>query len=150
VTIATGVLTYALLAVAIIGKTTPPEIIAATAFFLVGAVVGLVNRLYLDGQDATGVEDYGLTRARLIETPLLSGLAALGGVLLIKLLPLLANSDQGAAAGRILPATFDLAHYPEGLLVAAVFGLTPGLLINRLAQQAAAYKSDIKSSYVSD
>jgi hypothetical protein len=150
VTLATGKLTYALLAVAIIAGATQPEMLAATAFFLVGALVGLVNRLYLDGQDATGVEDYGLTRARLMETPVLSGLAALGGVLLTTLLPSPGDSTHVAAASASLQATFDLAHYPQGLVVAAVFGLTPGLLINRLAQQAAEHKSDIRSSYVSN
>jgi hypothetical protein len=152
VTLATGILTYALLAVVILGGAPQYAIVAATTFFLVGSIVGLVNRLYLDGQDATGVEDYGLTRARLVQTPLLSGLAALGGVLLITLLPLLTNSPYTATPPEAFPdltRVFSLHRYPEGLLVAAVFGLTPGLLFNRPAQQAAGYKSDIKSSFVS-
>ncbi len=193
VTFTAGLITCALLTFAIIERASSDAIIAACAFFLVGAAVGLINRLYLDGQDTSGVEDYGFTRARLMQTPLLSGMAALGGALLAALLPLLLNVSltQPAANGATtasfasgppvtgtigaatpaaitaLPAAtavpraaasasqrlddiFSLDRYPAALLLAAVFGLTPGLLINRLSQQAATYKSEIKSSFVAE
>jgi len=41
---------------------------------------------------------------------------------------------------------FDLHKNIIGLLMAAVFGLTQGLLFERLQQQAEKYKSDLKSS----
>lgn len=47
---------------------------------------------------------------------------------------------------RPLEDIFDLHKNIIGLLLAAVFGLTPGLLFDRLQQQAEKYKSDIKSS----
>jgi len=47
---------------------------------------------------------------------------------------------------RQLEDIFDLHKNIIGLLMAAVFGLTPGLLFERLQQQAEKYKSDLKSS----
>ncbi len=44
---------------------------------------------------------------------------------------------------------FDLEKNLVGVLVAAVFGLTPGLLFNRLQQQAEKCKSEIKTSEAS-
>jgi hypothetical protein len=45
---------------------------------------------------------------------------------------------------------FDLDKNLIGLLVAAVFGLTPGLLFDRLQQQADKYKADLKSSQATE
>jgi hypothetical protein len=91
----TGFITYVLLAFAVVIREgsyviqmiTPGDpIVAAGAIYLVGAVVGLFNRLYVEsGDDAPG-EDYGLSRARLLLTPMLSGLAAVGGVLITGML----------------------------------------------------------------
>ena len=47
---------------------------------------------------------------------------------------------------RPLDDIFDLRRNFIGLLVAAVFGLTPGLLFERLQQQSDKYKTDLKSS----
>jgi hypothetical protein len=77
---------FALAALAIIANATATSLIAGTAFFLVGAVVGLFNQLYLDASTEVATEDYGLATARLLHTPLFSGLAALGGVILIPVL----------------------------------------------------------------
>ena len=62
-------------------------IMGASAIFLVGAVVGLFAKLHeVIGADSS-VDDYGLVTARLFATPLYSGLAALGGVLIVAVLP---------------------------------------------------------------
>lgn len=47
---------------------------------------------------------------------------------------------------RSLEDIFDLHKNMIGLLLAAVFGLTPGLLFDRLQQQSEKYKTDLKSS----
>ncbi len=57
-----------------------PAFTSAIAYFLIGAPVGLFNRLYLDASTETAVEDYGLSAARLLHTPLLCGLAAVFGL----------------------------------------------------------------------
>lgn len=73
---ATSTVAFLLLALAISVSVPPHTVIAATSFFLVGAVVGLFNRLYLDASAQTAVEDYGLSVARLLHTPLFSGLVS--------------------------------------------------------------------------
>ncbi len=45
-------------------------------------MMGLFSRIYRESLTSTAVDDYGLTLARLIATPLLSGLAGVGGVVL--------------------------------------------------------------------
>jgi hypothetical protein len=249
----TGLTAYALLAIAIISGAPKTAIAAASAFYLVGATIGLLSRLRSESQSDSGVEDYGLSTARLITLPLFSGLAAIGGVVLMAMLPgtsavlapvapltittasTLTTGVVGTAYSQTLQATggtppyswsaaavpegfklsatgeltaqptapvttnftaqvsdstgltakklfiltvdnasaessgrgsppaktlaspsvtripplediFDLRKNVIGLLLAAVFGLTPGLLFDRLQQQADRYKADLKSS----
>ena len=94
------------------------------------------------------VEDYGLFNARLILTPMLSGLAAIGGVLIVGLLP--AVEPDGNGAGVVLADIFHVTRNQYGIIVAAVFGLTPRLLLDRLRQQTEQYKADLKSSEASE
>lgn len=79
----TGVIAYAILVIVLMTGVTTEQTEAATIFFLVGAVVGLFNRLLGDLDSDRVIEDYGLHKARLLHTPLYSGLAALGGILII-------------------------------------------------------------------
>jgi hypothetical protein len=53
---------------------------------MVGAVAGLFGRIYRESQISTAFDDYGLSLTRLAATPLLSGLAGVGGVLLFSTL----------------------------------------------------------------
>jgi hypothetical protein len=248
----TGMIIFALLSVAIMSGAGMPAITAATVFFLVGAAVGLGNRLRSESQAESAIADYGLSAARLITIPLFSGLGALGGLLVVaylqfatvklaveppqgdkqapteKLVPDkdAANASAPAAAhpeadpkkrpapdtigkavpdkdaaklsapaapaagppeadpekppapdttGKAVPDKdgakvagppagqsetaakppkltdlFDLTKNLFGLVVAAVFGLTPGLLFERLQQEADRYKADLKSSRSTD
>ena len=97
---------------------------------------------------------------------MLSGLAAVGGVLIVALLgeainfgpiagtgleiasatgtlatretgPVLTNADVVLQTRQAVPLSdvFDLQKFGLGLLVAAVFGLIPDLLVDRLQQQ---------------
>src|SRR5215470_11764692 len=59
---------------------------AGVAFFLVGALVGLLSALQALSQISSAVDDFGLGSARLITTPILSGLSGLAGALLYSLL----------------------------------------------------------------
>jgi hypothetical protein len=143
----TGLVTDLLLGLAILMGIDPAQLAAAAAFFLVGAVVGMFNRLRLEVGPDRGVEtDFGLFDARLLQTLLLSGVAAVGGVFLIALAPL-ASTQAGQAPVTIDPAkVFDLALNPLGFLIAAAFGLTPDAIIGRLRQQTDALKKDLTKS----
>jgi hypothetical protein len=59
-----------------------------------------------------------------------------------------APSSGTQSSGRIapLPDIFSLDTYPYGLLIAAIFGLAPGLLLGGLQQQSDKYKEYLKSS----
>jgi hypothetical protein len=141
----TGGVCFALTAVAVMATAQDQEtnLTAAVAFFLVGAIVGLFNQLRLDAGAEAATEDYGLTTARLFHTPLFSGLAALGGVLVIPMLSFLVN-------GTPPPEINTLGHIftltPSGLVLAVLFGLSPTALLSRLQQEAERYKTDLRRS----
>jgi hypothetical protein len=182
----TGLLTLVLLCVSIIAGAPPSAIKAATIFYLVGAIVGLFSTLYSESQAEKAVDDYGLTMVRVIMTPLLSGLAAVGGVLLVAMLSLTLlrppTSMSGssavtstppppatAIATRTPPATSAASPSPkpgtssesvpvprleeiyalsnaQSILLAAIFGLAPNLLISLLQQQSNNFQSQLKTS----
>lgn len=151
----TGLTAYVLLAIALINLPPSREAITAVAvFYLVGAITGLLSRLYSESQQEAAVKDYGLSAMRLLSTPLLSGLVAVAGVALVVMLPLATSIIMPAPANGsaspdqlvVLTDIFDLTKNRAGLFVAAMFGLTPGLLFNRLQQQAEKYKADLKTS----
>jgi hypothetical protein len=148
--ILTALVTYQLVVLAVLSGVPRPAFTSAVAYFLIGATVGLFNRLYLDASTETAVEDYGLSAARLLHTPLLCGLAALGGALIVPLLSaqITPAVDIGTAAVAAPPLAviFDITRRPFTLVLAAVFGLTPSALISRLQSEAEKYKSDLKSS----
>jgi hypothetical protein len=62
------------------------------------------------------------------------------------------RTDQPKAAQELvvpLPSLidiFDLDKKPFGLVLAAIFGLSPTALLSRLQQEAEKYKADLKSS----
>ena len=133
-----------LLYVAILSGATKTQILAASAFYLVGGIVGLVKQLQSASTGATASQDdYGLGVVRLIQTPLLAGLAAIGGVVLVQLT---AVQGHGPNASFSLKETFDLGMNPYGLVAAAFFGLTPALLLSSLQQRIDQYRTDLSKS----
>ena len=151
-TLLVGAMGCAVLALAVILHVPPDALVAAVVFYLVGGLVGLFARLRTDAEASTAVDDYGLSTVTLINTPLVSGLAAVAGVVLTSLLASSAVTASivpppagGAAtvAGAIpdLSAIFTLGSV--GLLVAGIFGASPGLLMSRLQAQANRFKEDI-------
>ncbi len=177
----TGIAAYVLLGIAILTVSGREAIVAAVAFFLVGAGIGLFDQLRRgSGAETATEEDYGFERARLLYTPLLSGMAAVGGVVVTAMLfGTLTSTNVGAAPASAATAAptaaapptaesaqaqeppgvrvgdsevpslgriFDLDEDRFGLVIAAVFGLTPGLLVNRLQNQAARYTSELQGT----
>ncbi|MBV9257515.1 MAG: hypothetical protein JO215_05805, partial [Ktedonobacteraceae bacterium] len=118
-------------------------IAAAAAFYLVGAVTGLFGRFYREAMADTAVDDFGFSTARLVATPLLSGLAGIGGVMLTVMLTALGDT-LGNTGNITMNNIFHMD--PRLFFVAAIFGLTPNLLIKGLQEEASKYATDIQSS----
>ena len=148
----TGLIMYALLWFALVTGVQRDTLVAATAYYLIGAAVGLFNHLHINaGPDLAPVDDYGLASARLLVTLLLSGLAAVGGVIVIAILTLTQTGSIGTEQNPIdLVGFLNLAKHPLNIVVAATFGLTPGVLVSRLKHQAEQYKSDLQRSQPED
>ncbi|MEO7519465.1 MAG: hypothetical protein ABIY58_11975 [Acidimicrobiales bacterium] len=140
-----GLAAYILLGLALIREVDELALVAMSTFYLVGAIVGLFRQLgKASSVDTVKQGDYGLSTARLLLIPLFSGLAAVGGVVLVALLGAVIPAKTPAIP--TLRAIFDLGNNQFGLVGASVFGLTPNLLIQRLEKQAEQYKDDLKSS----
>ena len=74
-------------------------------------------------------------------TPVLSAIAAIAGIILtIYLGPFVIGADSAATS---FSTAFDLASYPIGVVVAAIFGLAHGLVISRLTERTDDYKKEI-------
>jgi hypothetical protein len=161
-----GVLAYFALGLALIMGASPGQIAAGIAFYVVGVVIGLIRHLgSASAADTKVEEDYGLDDARLLQRPLFSGVAAVGGVVLTTMLvtvaPEVTNRSEGnqaqpqqqAQARAVVPPLaeiFDLDKNRLALLYAAIFGLTPGLLARRLGEAAEKFKVDLRSTQRSE
>ena len=140
-----GLMTYALLVFTLVMAPEPNAILWATIYFLVGAITALFARARIEWSTASAVDDFGLTRARLLHLPWLAGLAAVGGVLVTAVLGPQLVPASGSESVPALADVFNGAN-TSLLLVAAVFGLTPDLIIRRLEQQTEKYKADLEST----
>ncbi len=144
----TGTVTHILLSITILTSQMPNAVhpasalMAATAFYLIGAVTGLFGRFYHESIASNAIDDFGFSIARLIATPLLSGLAGIGGVLFTVMFAALG----GPAAGGMVTLGNIFNLDPKLFLAAAIFGLTPNLLIKGLQEKGRKYESDIESS----
>jgi hypothetical protein len=126
----------------------PPALGVAAVFFLAGSVVGLIAMLRAERRSRRAVDDYGLFEARLLATPLLSGLTALAGVVLLAIGPAVLGTDAAGnqATNVTLGDIFSLERNARGLLAAAVFGLAPELLISWLSRDADKVKENLAST----
>jgi hypothetical protein len=130
------------LAVGILGEDYEDHIATALAYYMIGALVGLFAELYVRSRRSRGiVHDYGLAHARVLTVPVLSGIAAVGGVVLARL-----GGTAGTGDGVELEDVFLLGEYPFGVVVAAIFGLTPGLLLARLRTETDEYQKALAES----
>jgi hypothetical protein len=132
--------TFLMVGLAVLSNVPRSQLVAASVFFLVAAIVGLFNRLRLQAKADSAIEDFNLFEARLMHTPLVSGLAGLAGVILVAIAP--AASGQNVTS---LSNVLDLASNPAGLLLAAGFGLTPDRIIGTLEDQTEKLKGQLKA-----
>lgn len=142
---AAGLMTHILLCIFILsGSPTKNEYLAAAVFYMVGAVMGLFGRIYRESQISTAFDDYGLSLTRLVATPLLSGLAGIGGVFLFSTLlsqPIASITNPMLSVESI----FALSR-PEFIIAAAFFGLAPNLIIRGLQERSEKYISALRTS----
>ncbi len=127
--------TYILVVIAIIAKVPLMNTLDAMVFYFLGAIVGLFGRLADERNADTAIDDYGLSMARIIVTPLISGLAALVGVLFVT-----------------TSSTIDTIYKInlQNLLFASVLGFAPNILISFLRNKSEAIKGQINSASPSD
>ena len=161
----TGIVTHALLCLTIL-TSAPPVVLAhqqftpltslqsgitaATLFYMVGAVAGLFVRFYYESQGGTSVDDFGLATTRLVAIPLLSGLAGIGGVLVAEILAALGGPALiGSTTEKPIVFSTLFSLDPRLLFAAAIFGVTPNLVIKGLQQKADEYETELKSSTAS-
>ena len=140
--IITGFVTYCLLAIVILtspspiphGSTTPAQVtvLAATVFYFVGAIAGLFVRFYFESRISRNIDDFGLSKARMMVLPLLSGLGAIGGVLFVTVLLAVFG---GFAAEKSISLSTLFTFTPYLLLVAALFGIIPNLIMKGFKEQ---------------
>lgn len=99
----------------------------------------MFGKISFESENNYAIDDYGLSVARLIAVPLLSGLAGVGGVLITALL-----SEWGGMQNLNFTSIFDTS--PSHLLTAALFGLTPNLLVKGFQVRTNRYLSELQSS----
>jgi hypothetical protein len=147
----TGAVAVLGVALAIVVGIAPEVVGGAAAFWVVGALTGFFQSAYTQQRSQYAVEDYGFATARMFLAPYLAGIAAVFGVFAIAFVagaPLgvsLLEPEGGDAAGA-LRSIFDVTAHPIGLVAAAVFGLTPELIIGRLRSIGEQLKLDIQST----
>jgi hypothetical protein len=142
----TATTTFLLVGMAVLSNVPKPQLIAASVFFLVAAVVGLFNLLRAQANADSGVEDFNLFEARLVHTPLISGLAGIAGVVLVSVTPYLTGTAPTQSEGQtLLTSMFNLDTNHAGLLVAAAFGLAPERIIGPLQDQTEKLKGQVKA-----
>lgn len=145
----TGFVTHLLLCVVILAMAVGgaasdvnrATIAAATGYYIVGAIAGLFGRINQAAIANTAIDDYGFSFAQMISTPLLSGLAGIGGVLISSALTSFSAQHGLTALQSIFTQT-----QPDTFIIAAFFGLTPNLLVRGLQNRASSYISGLRSS----
>lgn len=151
VVLTVGITAYFALALGVLCGVDLDTLCVVSALYLVAALAGLINRLRIESSRSSAVEDYGLHLARLIATPLLSGLAGVAGVYLVAATPELLNVVSPTGNGTT-PAVlavnevFDFATNKSAFLVAAAFGLVPAQLFSGLQRQAERFQVDLEKS----
>lgn len=122
--------TYILACLGILAGASRAVVLAATAFYAIGATSGLFGRFYGESSKAAFANDYGLSLTRLIATPFFSGVAGIAGPLIVAVIPALTRLVQ------VPPLVEVFRLDPLSLFIAAVFGLTPNLVMQLLKREA--------------
>lgn len=140
----TSTVALLMLTIAVLFGVSKSALSAAVAIALVGAIVGLFARLGAEAKAGPALDDFGLFEARLLATPILSGLAAIGGVLVLTFgASFLTTGTASAETQTTLEKAFSLSDNPRALVTAALFGLTPELLTGWLSKQSETIRTEL-------
>ena len=142
----TGIVAFVVLATAVLSDVPKNLLVGGVAFYLAGGLVGLIARLHAEVQSNSATDDYGLFEARLIQTPLLSGLAGVAGAFIVAVGTPMLTPATATTPLTSLPDVFDLSKNMIGLLSAAVFGLAPERLLKELQAYGDKHLKDLDSS----
>ena len=116
-------------------------------YYLAGALSGLFIRMYTESQAGKAVDDFNLSTARIFVTPFISGLAAVGGILLLATLTLtLTQSSSNTSAATAIADAFNLKNNGLGIVLATIFGYAPNLFINTLQQRAQDVTTELQNT----
>jgi hypothetical protein len=152
--LAVGIVSYVALVAAMLLGVSVPNLVAGIAFYLVGAIVGLFNRLRIQSNRGSATEDHGLFLIGLVVAPLLSGIAGVAGVFLVTATAALVAPAGGAPTtdqtppdlAQLVATTYDLGRSQIGLLTAAVFGFAPAQLTTALQKHTDRIQRDLDMS----
>jgi hypothetical protein len=130
----------------------------AAILFVWGAIIGLFGQLWekWKAHPDMGEDDFGLAISWLVAVPVLAGLAGMAGVVVLTVGgPLLQSGLNGLLAdpqrsASTLQDAFLPGTSPVSLLFAAIFALSPNLLISRLQQATANLQRDLRTSSLYD
>jgi hypothetical protein len=129
-----GIVTYGLFVIAILAAATvaATEIVQSfAAYWLIGAAAGAIEEIWRRRGSTPEVEDYGLSQARYLLVPTLSGSAACAGVYLFALITETTLVEL-LAANNLQASSLSLGTNLVLPIVAAIFGLAPGRLLGAL------------------
>lgn len=136
-----GAVAWASLVLGIMAGASTVLVASASAFFLVGVGAGLLTQVHGSNLSKSHEDVYGFGRAHLIQTVLLSGLAAVVGVALTSAA---AFSAVSGPAGVTFFAALTVT--PASLGTAALFGFAPGVLLERMTGWAKANVKELEST----
>jgi hypothetical protein len=146
-----GVMQFVIIGVAVTVEALPEAIMVATSCYLVGAITGIFALLHTAATSVQGVEDFGLGAVRVLSRPTHAGIAGFLGVIVVRLAPVAADLAS-AVANRPgdLNVLLSWDQLPANLILAGIFGLTPGLLFRRFHDLTEQMKLDLKTTQSSE
>lgn len=134
------------------GSSDTVQLASGAALFLVAAIVGVIAALNGLSNLTKADDDFGLAATRLVASAVLSGLSGVAGVLLVYLSGAagsLVKAPETASGSLALNQIFNLGTHPVTLVVAAVFGATPKLLVTNLTKLGDQYATNLTSTHPS-
>ena len=144
--LATAVITYAMVAVAVVVGLDPRMLISAGVFYGVGAAVSAAHQLTLRSRSQGEIEDFGYANVKLLVAPALAGLVAVLAVATLAQASVSFGNQTYGAHFESWQATFDWTRNPDAIWVAAVFGFAPSLLFAIFQARVNGVLDSLKSS----
>ena len=144
--LAAAVITYLVVAVAIVIGVSARALVAAAIFFAIGASVSAAHQLAIRSKNQSEVEDFGYANVKLLVAPSLSGLVAVLAVAVVAQVGVTISGQSLGEHFQSWQSTFDWTRNSAAVWLAAVFGATPSLFFEYLQRSANGILISLKSS----